>query len=181
MKQLSSRSALLFVLRNFIKVFLITLLFLIIGWGLFKIYDSNQHSKTLEQNALNGTLILQQLLNSWIWVILSLTLIVTSIWSYLLYLSYKYQIDDKGFHLERGVLTKKYTSIPFKKIQSVDIERDVMNRILGLSDIKIVTAGTFYEDVYSEGYIPGLLTEEAENLREELLSKSGLSKREVDT
>jgi putative membrane protein len=76
-------------------------------------------------------------------------------------------VREGEFRQEYGVLNKKYASIPYHRIQNVDLNRNLLERILGLSEIQIHTAGE--SSVSSEGRLPGLEPDIAENLREQLL------------
>ncbi len=93
------------------------------------------------------------------------------IWAKLSYRYYKYQLTDSGFIKERGIITKKYTTIPYDRIQNIDIYRGILDRILGLSILQIQTAGTG-EIGTAEGTLPGLSVKVAEELREELIKRS---------
>lgn len=89
--------------------------------------------------------------------------------------SWKYQLTEKAIKIEKGVIWKKYISIPYNKIQNIDIYRGIIDRILGLSKVQIQTAGysiTKY-GVTSEGQLPGLNKNTAETLREALINKVG--------
>ena len=91
------------------------------------------------------------------------------------YNNYCYDVVEDRIKIEKGILWKKYISIPFNKIQNVDILRGPMNRILGISDLQIQTAGmsaisTRFGSL-AEGRLPGLSKDEAEKLCEELLKK----------
>jgi len=86
-------------------------------------------------------------------------------WSRLLYNNWKYELVEKGIKVERGVVAKSYTTIPYKRIQNIDIHRDITERILGLSNLHIQTAG---ETGGSEANLPGLGPSNAEQLREKL-------------
>jgi len=77
--------------------------------------------------------------------------------------------------IEKGVIWKKYISIPYERIQNVDIYRGILARILGLSDLHIQTAGySAYgkHGMGSEGRFPGLDTRTAEQLREQLVKRA---------
>jgi len=106
-------------------------------------------------------------------------------WARLTYNAYKFEITEEAFKKESGVIWKRYVSIPYERIQNVDIRRGILARILGLSDLMIQTAG--YAGVYRggigrrdpEGRLPALSKEKAEEIREELIrrakgTKSGL-------
>ena len=100
-------------------------------------------------------------------------------WAGLSYKAYKYQLTEDVFKKEHGVIWKRYVSIPYERIQNVDIHRGVLARILGLSDLMIQTAG--YAGMTGrhgiggrepEGKLPGISHEKAEQLREELVMKA---------
>lgn len=103
------------------------------------------------------------------------------IWARLSYRFYKYELTDNSFRKERGVIWKKYVSIPYDRIQNVDIFRGVWARILGLSDLHIQTAGISSvgrRGVVTEGRLPGLSKEDAEKLRDELIKRVSRSKNQ---
>jgi len=117
----------------------------------------------------------------WLLVLVFIVLIVFSwIWAKLSYHFWKYQLDEDAFKKEQGVIWKKYVSIPYERIQNVDIHRGIIARILGLSDLNIQTAGasaTFHgrgrmSGIGAEGYLPCLDKNIAEQLREELVKRA---------
>jgi len=100
-------------------------------------------------------------------------------WARLSYKAYKYSLTEDGFKKELGVIWKKYVTIPYERIQNVDIHRGIIARMLGLSDIKIHTAGYSgygggrgFAGGESEGALPGVSQEVAEQLREELIRRA---------
>ncbi len=102
---------------------------------------------------------------------------ISFLWAKLSYHYYKYELTDSGFRKERGVITKKYTTIPYDRIQNVDIYRGILSRILGLSTLQIQTAGTGAVGT-AEGTLPGLSIEIAEELREDLIKYTQRSKNQ---
>ncbi len=106
---------------------------------------------------------------------LLLTAILTStvfafIYAQLSYENYEYKIDDDGFKKESGIIWKNYVTIPYNKIQNVDIFRGIVARSVGVSELRIHTAG-YSDDRRSEGVLPGISIEEANYLRDELVKK----------
>lgn len=101
--------------------------------------------------------------------------IIAYVWAKLTYDNYWYELRDDGFRKEHGVIWKKYVTIPYQRIQNVDIHRGLLARLLGLSDIKIQTAGGISTGSYgatAEGYLPGLSPQKAEEMRDELVRRS---------
>jgi len=95
-------------------------------------------------------------------------------WSKLSHRNYRYYLTDIDFRKEYGVVFKRYVSIPYDRIQNVDIQRGIIARITGLSEIQIQTAGMSHYRFQkkAEGVLPGLTEEEAENLRDELIRRT---------
>jgi len=95
-------------------------------------------------------------------------------WAKLTYRNWRYQLTENAIKIEKGVIWKKYISIPYERVQNVDIYRGVFARILGLSDLQIQTAGYSVSGKYgsgTEGRLPGLDPQKAEQLREELVRR----------
>lgn len=103
-------------------------------------------------------------------IIIIIHIIMSYIWSRLAYRFYGYQLTNNAVKIERGVIWKRYVSIPYERIQNIDIYRGIIARFLRLSDIHIQTAG-FSGGGITEGRLPGLNPKVAEELREKLINK----------
>lgn len=104
-------------------------------------------------------------------------LIISFAWSKLVYYFYKYQLTELGFKKESGVIYKRYVTIPYDRIQNVDIHRSLLARLLRLSDLRIQTAGaTGATYAGAEGRLPGLSPSVAESLRDELVKRASESR-----
>lgn len=122
---------------------------------------------------------------NWLWLIVPLFLVICFVWAKLSYRFYRYEVTEMGFRKESGVLYKKYVTIPYDRIQNVDINRGILARLLGLSDLQIQTAGlsasvSRYGAVGAgaEGRLPGISKDVAEQLRDELINRSrGVTKQ----
>lgn len=114
----------------------------------------------------------------WFVIIAILLIILLFVWAKLSYRFYKYELTDDGFRKELGVIYKKYVTIPYDRIQNVDIYRGILARLLGLSDLNIQTAGSSAQVSKGEGILPGLLHEDAEKLRDELIRRAKQSKNQ---
>lgn len=82
--------------------------------------------------------------------------IITEVFVQLSYRSWKYELTKTGVNIERGILSKRYSSIPYSKVQNVDVRRGIFARMLGYSEVYIQTAGYSSPRVQSEGYLPAI-------------------------
>jgi len=112
-------------------------------------------------------------------ILFVLWLIGSYFWAKLSYDAYRFEITEKSFKKEYGVIWKRYVSIPYERIQNVNISRGLLMRIIGLSSLEIQTAGYgstgrryFGFGGGAEGSLPGLSPDGAEQLREELINRA---------
>ena len=75
-------------------------------------------------------------------------------WHHLTYVNFTYELTGHEVIIREGVLTRKRTVIPYTRIQNINTERTLLERMLGLATIKIETAGA--NQNVSEGMIPGI-------------------------
>ncbi|WP_135854607.1 PH domain-containing protein [Halorussus salinus] len=92
------------------------------------------------------------------------------------YRSWKFEVREDDLYLERGVLTRVNTVVPFVRVQHVDTQRGPVERTLGLASVVVYTAGSRGADVS----IPGLTPERADDLQEQLRRLAIESERETD-
>lgn len=74
---------------------------------------------------------------------------------------FRYGLGAHEIVIESGVLNRNRRSIPFERIQDVDIERGVLERLLGLAKVRIETGGSGGD----EGVLDSLSLIEADRLR----------------
>lgn len=82
----------------------------------------------------------------------------------LLYRTWGFTIRDDSLYLQRGVLVRVQTVVPYVRIQHVDTSRAPLERLLTLASSMVYTAGTRGADVR----IPGLEPDRARALQERL-------------
>ena len=82
----------------------------------------------------------------------------------LYYRSWRYEVRDDSLFLDRGVLTRVRTVVPYVRVQHVDVSRGPLERTLGLASVVVYTAGSRGADVT----IPGLEPKRAEDLQARL-------------
>lgn len=78
-----------------------------------------------------------------------------------------YQVRENDISFQRGIITYKLTTIPFNRIQHVEINQGVLLKIFRLSALKIFTAGGNASDLS----IPGLPEDVAQKLKAFLSEK----------
>lgn len=76
-----------------------------------------------------------------------------------------YLLRDDDLLFRRGIMWQRFVAVPYGRMQLVDINRGPLARAFGLAELKFVTASP------ATGVtIPGLPLEEAESLRDHLVS-----------
>lgn len=75
--------------------------------------------------------------------------------------SFRYGVGEREIVIESGILSRNRRSIPFHRVQDVDIERALLARLFGLAKVKIET-GAGGKD---EGVLDSVTVEEADRLR----------------
>lgn len=170
MKQLDPRAVWLFFVSSFLRLFF---LFLLLGGWLFGLLSKSGADLSISRYI------------GYVVAAILVLIVLIYIWARLSYKYYRYELKDDGFHKESGVITKKYVTIPYDRIQNIDIYRGLWSRILGLSDLQIQTAGASAQvsrsgvsGAGSEGRLPGLSFADAEQLRDELIRRAKQSKNQ---
>ncbi|HZF42231.1 MAG TPA: PH domain-containing protein [Sphingomonadaceae bacterium] len=74
---------------------------------------------------------------------------------------FRYGVGTNDVVIESGLLTRTRRSIPFDRIQDVDIERGPLQRLFGLATVRIETGGSASD----EGLIDSVTLPEADALR----------------
>ena len=170
MKQLHPRAVWLFFISSLFRWFFIFLFF-----GVWLIGTLSEFSENIGIMSYVG----------WLLIIVFVLIVLLYIWAKLSYRFYRYELTENGFRKELGVITKKYVTIPYDRIQNVDIYRGILARLLGLSDLNIQTAGASAQvsrsgvfGASAEGRLPALSFGDAEQLRDELIRRAKQSKNQ---
>jgi len=174
MKQLDPKAVWLFFINKVIGLAIPAAVFCF--WYFLKMGYQANYDYTFGDGTIQEV---ESVLNyNWFSLILPIVLIViilSFVIAKLTYHYYRYEMSELVFKKEHGIIWKKYVSIPYDRIQNVDIYRGVFARLLGLSDIQIQTAGGITAGSYgafSEGRLIGVSKEEAEKLRDELIQRA---------
>lgn len=106
-----------------------------------------------------------------------LAIIVGEIYAALAFKCFKYEFTQNFLKIEKGIIWRRYSNVPYERVQNVDVRRGVVARIIGFSSVDIQTAGYSgygrYGRGFSEGYLPAVSVEEAEKIREFLMKRIG--------
>jgi len=70
-----------------------------------------------------------------------LGVIAVALWEGAYVRRYEYTITEDTFDIRSGVLSRREREIPFERIQNVDIAQNVVQRALGIAELRIETAG----------------------------------------
>jgi len=115
--------------------------------------------------------------NVWISTVFILLLPILNIWyASLRYQNWGFELRDDHVYIRRGVLVKIFSMVPHVRIQHIDTSRTPLERVFGLTSLKIFTAGSRGADVR----IPGLKKERAKELQEHLRDVAIESERGFD-
>ena len=105
-------------------------------------------------------------------VLLVLILVATAAGVFLDYRNRRFRLTDEVLELRSGVIGKKHLQVRFDRLQSVNLNKPLVARLLGLT--KLETSGAGEE---SEVKLSFLEAGQAESLREELLRRASGARR----
>ncbi|MEK6890549.1 MAG: PH domain-containing protein [Nanoarchaeota archaeon] len=111
--------------------------------------------------------------------------VVAEIYARMSYNRFLYEINNDEIKIEQGIIWKKYSSIPYERVQNVDIQRGIIARMFGFSTVQIETAGQSgfggqhgirfgrggNRQYKSEGYLPAIDVNGTEKIRAFVMKK----------
>tara|TARA_B110000091_G_scaffold138804_1_gene148393 strand:+ start:1166 stop:1675 length:510 start_codon:yes stop_codon:yes gene_type:complete len=74
----------------------------------------------------------------------------------------KYVVREKDISYQKGLFFKKMTTVPFNRIQHIEIDQGPISRLFNVVSLSVFTAGDSSDDLK----IRGLLKEEAQEIKE---------------
>ena len=77
------------------------------------------------------------------------------------YWFFRFRIEEDRIHIHQGIARKTALDLPFDRVQGINVERSLIDRILGLVTVSLDTAGT----ATAEGQLPSVTSELADDLR----------------
>lgn len=96
--------------------------------------------------------------------LLVLGVVATIAYEVAYYDRFRYELTDDTIDIHSGVISRREREIPYRRIQNVDIRRNVVQRLLGIAAVGFETAG----GSETEGSIQYVSGEEADRLQEEI-------------
>ena len=86
------------------------------------------------------------------------------------YEAWRYRVTDDALRLDRGVMVRVESVVPYTRIQHVDTEQGPIERMLGLMRVTVHTASGSGASLT----VPGLRPDDAAALREQLAQLAGV-------
>lgn len=91
--------------------------------------------------------------------------VVIALFSFFRVRTIGYQLRADDLLMRRGMIYRRFVAVPYGRMQMVDITRGPIERMLGLSQLKFITAAAT-----TAVSLPGLKADEAERLRDHLVT-----------
>ncbi|MEF8906678.1 MAG: PH domain-containing protein [Haloarculaceae archaeon] len=66
---------------------------------------------------------------------------LVTVWQTAYVRRFSYEVTEDTFDIASGVLSRREREIPYERVQNVDISENVLQRLLGLAQLRIETAG----------------------------------------
>jgi len=89
-------------------------------------------------------------------------------WTSLVWRSWQFRVGDGALHLRHGVLTRRESTIPYHRVQHIDLEAGPLERRMGLTSLILRTASAS-----SDSTVPGIDADDADALRARILALVG--------
>ncbi|MBB2145342.1 PH domain-containing protein [Pedobacter sp. LMG 31464] len=106
-------------------------------------------------------------------------LIILFVYSYFNYRNFTFFLDEQKqeFVINKGIFNKTQLTVQLDKIQQVNINQNLLQKIIGIYGLKVDTAGSEGQEVS----IKAIDEEIANSLREHLLSRKSIANNETST
>lgn len=92
------------------------------------------------------------------------------------YSNWGFEVREDHLYIEHGVLKKTYSMVPYVRVQHIDTDRGPVDRMLGLSTLRVYTAGSKGADIR----IPGIEKSSASELQKKLRDSAIRSEKGFD-
>ena len=98
-------------------------------------------------------------------------LLLTLVGLVLYWRRFEYRVGAHEVRIDSGIFSRTHRSIPFDRVQDVDISQGPLARLLGLAKVKFETGASAGSE---EAVLPAIALERAEALREHVRSRRGV-------
>ncbi len=85
---------------------------------------------------------------------------------------FTFRVGPDEIRIDSGIVSRTHRSIPFDRVQDVDIEQGPISRLLGLAKVKFQTGASAGPNK-DEGVLPGIALARAEALRQHVRARRG--------
>jgi len=92
------------------------------------------------------------------------------------YSNWGFKVVEDHLYIEHGVIKKTYSMVPYVRVQHIDTDRGPLDRFMGLSTLRVYTAGSKGADIR----IPGLDRKNASELQKKLRDAAISSEKGFD-
>ena len=108
-------------------------------------------------------------------LVLAIYFVCVVVAAYLEYNNFTFAVTDEGVFIRNGVIYKAEVSVPYTEIENVNIERTLLDRMLGISRVSLETAGSalgnitngeFTNKSRAEAILPGLRQDKARHIHD---------------
>lgn len=89
-------------------------------------------------------------------------------WTALVWRSWRFRVGEDALEIHHGVITRQASTIPYHRVQHIDIEAGPLERKLRLCSLVLRTASAS-----SDSAVPGIDATQAEALRQRILARAG--------
>jgi len=98
----------------------------------------------------------------WLFLFITILFIYTIFIKIIGFKRRKFLVREKDISYKKGVFYKKITTVPFNRIQHVEIDQGPVSRFFNLASLSVFTAGDSSDDLK----VNGLLKDEAQQIKE---------------
>jgi putative membrane protein len=92
--------------------------------------------------------------------------VLAALWGFLSWRATTFEVSGGAFHLRQGVIQKNERTIPLEHVQSVDTVQGIIQRLFGIVEVRVETAGGGTSE--PDASLPALEYADSEALRREI-------------
>lgn len=139
-----------YINRKYLKVILINITFVYLSLLSVVFFLEYKNILGLEEVAF------------WLFLLITILFIYTIFIKIIGFKRRKFLVREKDISYKKGVFYKKITTVPFNRIQHVEIDQGPISRFFNLASLSVFTAGDSSDDLK----VNGLLKDEAQQIKE---------------